>query len=255
MVSSRTFYDALASNYDALFEAPHRRAYDQLAWELVLQQLPRHAASIVDAGCGTGRWASRLVELGHSVIGVEESPTMAGIALRRVAGERFRLIEASMDRVRFAEPVDVVLAMGSLQYTQSPERTLSHMASWLRPGGRLVVLVDSLMALAVELLAAGKHEEAQERVDGRVGQWIVAGRGVQQHLFDMERLESALAHAGLTDVETWGLLVGSSALGLAGLTERLRANWECQLSKERRWSRTRALADLGKQLLGAGRRA
>jgi trans-aconitate methyltransferase len=41
----------------------------------------------------------------------------------------------------------MVLAMGSLQYTADPEAAIAHLAGWLRPGGVLAVLVDSLVGL------------------------------------------------------------------------------------------------------------
>ncbi|MEU8614719.1 hypothetical protein AB0C29_42705, partial [Actinoplanes sp. NPDC048791] len=60
MRPSRPLYDALADGYEEHFAVPHRRAYDDLAWEQTAALLPQPPARIVDAGCGVGRWARRL---------------------------------------------------------------------------------------------------------------------------------------------------------------------------------------------------
>ena len=72
MRSSIPFYDAMAQELDtAFYDQPHRRAYDQLAWEQVSALLPPGAGTVVDAGCGAGRWIDRLLPLGYQVIGIE----------------------------------------------------------------------------------------------------------------------------------------------------------------------------------------
>jgi SAM-dependent methyltransferase len=65
-------YDALASTYDEHFAVPHQRAYDDLA-----PLLPDAAARIVNVGCGVGRWARRLVGLGHFVLTSRRDRQMA----------------------------------------------------------------------------------------------------------------------------------------------------------------------------------
>ena len=75
--ASSALYDSLASRYEEHFAVPYRRAYDDLAWELVQPLLPRVPGRIVDIGCGIGRWAGRLLDLGHHVVGIEPAPRMA----------------------------------------------------------------------------------------------------------------------------------------------------------------------------------
>ena len=134
MRSSIALYDALASDYDAHWQAPHRRAYDDLAWEYVQPLLPAGAGRVIDAGCGNGRWAKRISGLGHSVIGIEQAPAMIDAARTIVQTARFQLIEGSMETVEVPEArADLVLAMGSLQYTLDPERMIERFARWFAP--------------------------------------------------------------------------------------------------------------------------
>ena len=55
---SAPLYDALAADYDAHFAVPHRRAYDELAWEVCAaagRAGRRRASSTSAAGWAAGR--------------------------------------------------------------------------------------------------------------------------------------------------------------------------------------------------------
>jgi SAM-dependent methyltransferase len=258
MRSSVPLYDALAASYDDHFAVPHRRAYDELAWDLCLEHLPSPPATIVDVGCGVGRWSERLVGLGHRVVGVEPAPNMAAHAVRRmrdVTETDFTLEPHRIEDVTL-EPasVDAVLAMGSLQYSEDPYRAVRRAAGWLRPGGVLMVLVDSLKALVLELIDAGREDEALLRLATRRGVWTINGLAADLHLLDVRALVAAIEAAGLQPLQLAGLLVGATAYGRNGLMRRLEEDFEATVSLERRLARCEELADLGKQLLVVARR-
>jgi len=253
--SSRPLYDALAAGYADHFAVPHRRAYDDLAWEQVVQRLPEPPARIVDAGCGVGRWARRLQTRGYAVTGIEQSPGMIAALRADPPGPAFTLIEASMTDAELPPEAGMVLAMGSLQYTEDPEATIAHLAGWLRPGGVLAVLADSLVGLVLELLRDGREEEALHRLATRRGVWRQHGREADLHLLDRARLEAAFTAAGLTGIRTHGLLVTAAPLGRDELTRRLTTDGKAHLALERRLLESPLLADTGKQLLVIGHRA
>lgn len=255
---STPLYDLLAPVYDEHFAVPHRRAYDDLAWERCSQVLLPPPGVVVDVGCGVGRWAQRWLRAGYRVVGVEPAHRMASTAARRLAGwddGRFQLLRTRVEDVDL-DPgsVDAVVAMGSLQYTQDPTAVLARAAGWLRPGGAVCVLVDSLDALVLELRAAGRHDEAWERLSTRRGVWRVDGIEADLHLFDADALRAAVASAGLQVLDVRGLLVGASLHGREALTRRLSGDYQTALADERRLADDPALADLGKQLLVHGRR-
>jgi SAM-dependent methyltransferase len=254
--SSNSLYDTLAPDWDAFYEVPHRRAYDELAWEFALPLLPAAPGCVIDAGCGNGRWAQRFVELGHSVIGIEQSAAMCAAARARLQTDRFSLIEGSMEQVELPEgQADLVLALGSVQYTHNPEGMIRRFACWTRIGGSVIVLVDSLVALVLELVAAGKPDEAVLCLQTRIGTWMQKEQQADYHLLDCDRLEQAFRDAGLTDVRTRGLLVGASALGREQLNERLITAREQQMALERQLAESPLLADVGKHLLISGCRS
>jgi len=255
MRSALPLYDALAPTYEDHFNALHRRAYDELAWDICSDALPAPPALVIDVGCGVGRWARRLVADGYQVIGVEPAPAMVDQAVRSLPGPAFRLHAARVEDVELEpESAQAVLAMGSLQYADDPAAAMARCAGWLSPNGVLCVLVDSLHALVLELIAAGREDEALERLATRRGVWQVDGEEADLHLLDRAALEEAAAAAGLRVERVAGLLVGASAHGRAGLLARLTGDYPAQLATERRLAAWPQLSDLGKQLLIVARK-
>ncbi|MCE0488255.1 class I SAM-dependent methyltransferase [Ornithinimicrobium sediminis] len=96
---------------------------------------------VLDLGCGTGRVAWRLAELGHRVVGVDLDPRMLGSARARdaeVAPPTWVTDDLTAYR---GEPVDVVLLAGNVvplvgsDHLQVLTRAVVH---HLRPGALLV---------------------------------------------------------------------------------------------------------------------
>jgi ubiquinone/menaquinone biosynthesis C-methylase UbiE len=252
--ASRGLYDALAPGYEEHFSVAHRRAYDELAWATVEGLLPAAPGRIVDIGCGVGRWARRLVDLGHSVVGIECAPSMAAHARRHVSAENFELIEQPVEDVELPTGhADLVLAMGSLQYTVDPSAVLAKVRRWLVPGGAVAILVDSLVALVLELSERGNEEEALDRLRTRTATWVQGGRRADYHLLDAQGVRDLMEQAGFIDIEVGGLLVGWTIHGRSGMLRRLECQWAEQLEVERSLAKASRLADAGKQLIGVGR--
>ena len=250
---SDTLFDGLAAHYDEHFAVPHRRAYDLLAWELTVEQLPAVGARVLDVGCGTGRWAGELVDRGYQLTGIEPAPAMAARAADRVPA--MRLLATSVETADLtAGSFDLALAMGSLQYCDDPTAAFTRIHDWLAPGGVFCVLVDSRLALGLELLRADRAEEAQRRLDTAQGCWVVGSTSASMHLFDRSSLQNALHEAGFDSIAVHGLLIGASIWGRAELSRRLDSSWTEQLRLERELARRAELTDLGKQLFAVARR-
>jgi hypothetical protein len=149
---------------------------------------------------------------------------------------------------------DAVLAMGSLPFVDDPAATIAKFAAWARPGGFVAVLADSLAALVLELLQAGKQEEAMERLRTRRALWRTRGHEAELHLLDRRTVEEEFAAAGLERISTAGLLVTATAWGVPRLTAALIANENATLALERQLAADPALADCAKQMLTIGYR-
>lgn len=251
MRSSVPFYDAIAREYDTDFmNVPHRRAYDKLAWDIVANLLPGWSSMIVDAGCGPGLWSSRLLDMGHRVIGIEQSAGMVSILKEKDFGPRFALRHESMESADIPlGSVDAVLAMGSLQYTTDPAKTIARFAQWTKPGGLVAVLVDSYVSLILELLREGKVREAIERKNSRKALWRHGGMEAEYHLLDRKTLEWHFAEAGLGQIQSKGLLITYNAWGRPKIAENMDGDADAFLELETELNQSAELADSGKQLL------
>jgi SAM-dependent methyltransferase len=101
-------------------------------------------ATAVDLAAGEGRNAVWLAEQGWTVAAVDFSPVglrkAAQLAADRDVTDRVTTIEADALTYEPAQPVDLVV-MAYLQIPLEQRRVaLTHAATWLAPGGRLVVI-------------------------------------------------------------------------------------------------------------------
>jgi ubiquinone/menaquinone biosynthesis C-methylase UbiE len=102
----------------------------------ILDTLPLGVA--LDAACGTGRHAAYLAGLGHTVIGVDESPEMLAIARQKLPAAK--LLEGDLCALPLADDsVDLVVCALALAHVPDLERALAELVRVLRPGGHLVV--------------------------------------------------------------------------------------------------------------------
>ena len=217
--------------------------------------MPSRPCTIIDAGCGTGRWAEWLIQAGHRVIGIEQSAEMVRQIEARKLPSSFSLLRESMESLDLSSVgADAVFAMGSLQFTSDPAAQLARFASWLRPGGHVAVYVDSLMALVLELLRNGKSEEALLRLHTRVGEWRTHGQSAHVHLYDERHLRADFVAAGLADIQAFGLLSSATAHGSAACTHRMQEDEAAFLECERQLSASPLLVDAGKHILMLGQR-
>jgi SAM-dependent methyltransferase len=253
---SAPLYDAFAPQWDACFDATnHRNAYDLLAWEYVVRLLPSAPADIVDVGCGTGRWCSRFLALGHRVLGIEQAPEMVKILAAKGFGPRLTVIAESMETARLPlAAADIVVAMGSVQYARDPASMIQRFASWTKPGGLVVVCVDSLLAVILELVSLHKIDEALRILRTGRGVFAHGGQSADLHLYDRRALESHFAAAGLVELDCRGLLVSMSALGRDGCAREIASDRAGVLDRERQLAGFSATADLGKHIIMCGRR-
>jgi ubiquinone/menaquinone biosynthesis C-methylase UbiE len=136
-------------------------------------------ASVVDIGGGTGGFAVRVAELGHRVVVVDPSPDALATLERRadesgvadlVTGRQGDL--ATLPELVPEQSADVVLCHGVLEIVEDPAAALRTLATTLRPGGTLSLLVNQRHAAVVTRAMAGHFSQARallDTVDGATG--------------------------------------------------------------------------------------
>jgi SAM-dependent methyltransferase len=102
-----------------------------------LQLVPPPTGMTLDLGCGEGRVGVTLRQLGHRVIGVDSSPSLARLASETGAYDRVVVGDAAslpFDDASF----DLVIAFMSLQDMDNAPAAVREAARVVVPGGRVV---------------------------------------------------------------------------------------------------------------------
>jgi SAM-dependent methyltransferase len=154
---------------------------------------------VLDAGCGTGRVAIRLAELGHHVVGVDADASMLAVA--RHEAPRLTWIEADLADLpagAVGRPYDLVVLAGNV----------------------VPLLAEGTLGEVVRTLADNL----------RVGGTLVAGFGLDaSHLpagcpvTDLESYDAAAAAAGLALAERFGTWDGDPFDGRGGYVVSVHA--------------------------------
>lgn len=94
---------------------------------------------ILDAGCGAGRFTDVIAGLGARVVAVDLSGAV--VAARRNTrehGRNVQVIQASLFRLPLRrQAFDGIFCMGVIQHTPEPDRVMTALPAYLKPGGRL----------------------------------------------------------------------------------------------------------------------
>jgi trans-aconitate 2-methyltransferase len=181
-----------ASTYD-------RVSGPQVEWaERVLDRLPLEGhETVLDAGCGSGRVTSMLLDRlpEGRVVAVDSSRAMVEHA-REALGERATVLQADLVELELDAPVDAVFSNAVFHWVPDHPRLFARMFAALRPGGRLIAQcggegnVRRFHELATGLTERGPFAPY---FAGWRGGWNFAGP---------ERTADCLAAAGFERVET-----------------------------------------------------
>lgn len=105
---------------------------------------------VLDAGCGSGRLAKSLGELGANVVGLDLSGEIRRLGSSPPRNRNF--VQADLMHPPFVPgSFDLVWSMGVLHHTGAPRRGFEQLASLVAPGGRLAVWLYSARRASVFL--------------------------------------------------------------------------------------------------------
>jgi SAM-dependent methyltransferase len=118
----------------------HDYYYEHLNLPEFLALLPAPGRLTIDLACGEGRLGRVLASLGHTVVGVDSSPTLAHLA--GCAGGYHDVLEATADSVPLPDGcADLVIAFMSLHDMDELAGPIREVARLLAPEGRLCLAV------------------------------------------------------------------------------------------------------------------
>jgi SAM-dependent methyltransferase len=139
-IARRTTGADYAARYAERFRALAARGDDVHGEATFVAGLLGPPARVLDAGCGTGRVAIRLAELGYDVVGVDLDASMLGEARAEAPTLDWRVGDLAV--LDTGETYDVVLVAGNTIPLLEPGTLASaarRLAAHVRPdGGRLV---------------------------------------------------------------------------------------------------------------------
>ncbi len=196
---------------------PAGSARTAVVWEVLSAALAEadpdgRGLDVVDAGGGTGGFAVPLAEAGHRVTVLDPSPDSLAALSRRTAERglqsRVTAVQGDLtDLPGLREPgtVDLVLCHSVLEVVDDPAEALAAVATVLRPGGRLSLLVAGRAAVVLARALAGRSDEAAHVLTDPAGRWGPADGAVRR--FSPETVQELVTAAGLHVEQVHGVRV------------------------------------------------
>lgn len=171
-IPHRPFYHAFAWAYDLIIEGPIESRCD--FWQkAAVRRGVEPGSHILDAGCGTGRYAVELARRGYVVTGLDASAELISIAQERAAGTALPVTYQIGDLLELpAEPqYDGILCRGVLNDLITDSRrqaALLALARALRENGLLALDVCEWSATALRKKCEPLFEMSLETPRGRL---------------------------------------------------------------------------------------
>ena len=178
--------------------APYAGFYEEVAARQLAQWAPEGPSRVLDLSGGRARFAEQLVAAGHTVVHACEVPPAPQIA----DGSPGTLLNVQADTTSLGwvrdETFDAVLAESrALSLCLATEVVAEDLFRVLRPGGRLLLTVDSLVLGLARLAEQGRWAELADVPSADVVLVPSGTGGTISRCFWPEELEALLVGAGL----------------------------------------------------------
>lgn len=217
-------YDGIAAAYQRTKASPVRAAIEVPTLDGLLGTV--RGLGVLDAGCGDGFHARRLMHAGAiRVAGVDESREMIALARAEEAAVPLGIQYAvcpvqDLPALYCAAGFDVALAAYLLHYAPTRPvlaRMASRLAGALAPGGRLVALVENPDQAASDYGAYADYgfdkQALEPRGEGsRIRYALVAGRRMihfDTFYYSRQTYAELLDQAGFTDIRWHPLMLAA----------------------------------------------
>ena len=129
------YFSRLAPNWDA------NATKDADIVNLILDNaMIGEGKDVLDVACGTGILIPDYLERGAaSVTGIDITDKMAEIARSKFPQKEVEIICGDVEETDFGRAFDCIVVYNAFPHFPDPERIVSHLSSFLRPGGTLTV--------------------------------------------------------------------------------------------------------------------
>ncbi len=164
----REAWDRHAEEWTAWARAPGHDSYWRFHRDAFLLLVPPPGLLTIDVGCGEGRLARDLARLGHRVVGIDGSPTMAVEAASHPDCGGPVVVADAAALPLANSTADCVVAFMSLQDIDAMETAVGEAARVLTVGGRMV------LAITHPLNTAGNFASPAD-ADDRYRPFVISG--------------------------------------------------------------------------------
>lgn len=97
------------------------------------------SVTMLECGCGAGRFTEVLLRQGARLVSVDLSSAVVANKDNCPLSERHAVLRADVNALPFSRRFDLVMCLGVIQHTVSPEKTIADLYAAVRPGGHLVI--------------------------------------------------------------------------------------------------------------------
>jgi len=182
--------------------------------------------TIVDAGCGFGRYCAALQALGMETTGIDISPAAIAEAQRRCPGPRYLVLDLTQPLPADLGPFDVLVNVySSYGYGATEAEDLAMLRVFhglLKPGGRIVMQLSDLERSRFRLRSDArpvvrwtndvKETLTVDFTTGRLHVRYELGDDVVDsriRMYERADLEAMFAEVGFTDIRGYGDFTGA----------------------------------------------
>ena len=251
-------------------------AYDRINYYLHMHFLKEHIGegkSVLDAGCGAGRFSVEIAKCGSKVTLLDISSEQLRLAKDKLKEEN---LEANVDAAILADlrdlsmiednKFDTVVCYGApINYLlENKEKAVKELVRVTKKGGNILISVNSKWGVIRSQL--GKEDFDYTSFFGNPDYWFIDKvidtgdlpkhemvNHPSRHFFEAQELEDLLSDAGVENIILGGSpCVTSGFRKAAEMLEKDETAWRTILSLEEKAYCTKTMVDNGEFLLAKG---
>ncbi|HBW38347.1 class I SAM-dependent methyltransferase [Desulfosporosinus sp. BICA1-9] len=179
-------FDQIAEDYDNWYETDIGRVADQVERDLAVQFFQPSGPMLLEIGCGTGQYTTKLAEQGYNITAVDISEKMMARAREKIVNLGYQVKWLNADITQIIDQLEQyhsILSMSAFEFIPNPEEILARLFEHIEPKGCLVIGViagESPWSEFYGRKANTKPESvfahARFYTESEIRQWKVGGR-------------------------------------------------------------------------------